>query len=777
MNDKSSIRQKMTDLRIDPELMQTVKTVAVYAGAFISGFVMSLGKIFSVLSPFGVALSLSLPFTYMPAAAGGAILGYAITESGENSVRYAAAVIIGAIILVTLQKTLSKTLKDFTVAVIICISTAATGIAVAIGFSADAYSMILTVAEGVCAGCFSLFFRGSMRLRAELRDRRILKTSELICLLMTLAAVLLCLSGFALYEISPARIAAVFLILTLAKAGRETTGAVAGTCLGALLGFSDGFVLLSGGYSLGGLLAGIAGKTGKFAASVAFILGNSLIFLFSGETEKLLPAIVESGVGALIFLLLPKKATEFFESFFIRPGCDPDSDNLRNLLTFKLHAASSTVYDVSGSVKAVSLALAGMNKKNETTVYNEVRDEICKNCSRMTNCWEYNFENTLDAFNRMTLSRKNGEIPDRDNLPPYFSSRCVCIEALTESFNRCYMQREWRQATENKLSEIRAVAADQFTSISVMLENLAEELQRDIIFAPETAEKAAQAVEGLGIHVRDALCVINEGGYAVLQIYCTPVRKKISASHMAQVISEHTGLDFDPPVVGEGDKDKIMLLFCEKPPCAVKAAVSQYTGEGQSVTGDAYDFFNDGRGHFIMILSDGMGTGSRAAIDGKMTTGLAGKLIRAGFSFECVVKTVNSALMVKSKDESLSTLDIISVDLFAGEATFYKAGAAASLICRRGKTIRIERSSLPLGILRDVEFERVTGKIGNGDLLVMMSDGATAIPPDLLRRELSENFDRPVQEIASSIAALAKSESSPGKADDITVIAAVVHKR
>ena len=294
---------------------------------------------------------------------------------------------------------------------------------------------------------------------------------------------------------------------------------------------------------------------------------------------------------------------------------------------------------------------------------------------------------------------------------------------------------------------------------------------------PEIAKKAADAMENEGIRVRDCLCIINEGGWTVLQVFCAPMKKKISAAELAAAVSDFTGIDFAPPVVGPSDSGQILLLFCEKPPCAVRAAVSQITGDGQSVCGDAYDFFNDGRGHYMMILSDGMGTGSRAAVDGAMTTNLASKLIRAGFSFECVVKTVNSALMVKSKDESLSTLDIVSIDLFNSDATFYKAGAAASLLCRRGKTIRIERASLPLGILRDVEFERVTGKIGDGDLIIMMSDGAMVIPPDKLRQTLSDCADQPVQEIASAITALAKEESPTGKADDITVLAAVVHKR
>ena len=778
MSEKSGgLKRMAAKLSLPEELRETIRTVLYYTGVFLGGFLFSLGDIFSLLSPFGAAFALSVPFAYMPAAAGGAILGYVVSETSEHTVRYAAAVIIGAIILFTFHKVLNKKLKPVVYAAIGGVSIAATGMAVAIGSGEDAQMILLCAAEGLCGGGYCLIFQNCARILGDIKTRRILKSGEWVCLLLGAAAVLLCIGGIKIGFFSPARMLSLFALLVCACFGKETAGAMAGICFGCVMGFADGQYIFGGAYALGGLVAGLAAPLGRFMAVIGFLCGGAMVFLFSGEGDLLLPFAVEGGAAALAVLLLPKKSAEFFSSFFVRPGTTPESESMRELLRFQLHAASSTVYEVSGSVKAVSKALAGIRKKNEGTIYGDVRDEVCKGCSRMTSCWEHNFENTIDAFQRMTLCRKNGEIPDRDNLPPYFSSRCVCVEALTECFNRCYVQREYREAAENKISEARTVAADQFTAISVMLENLAEELQRDILFDPEIAKKAADAMENEGIRVRDCLCIINEGGWTVLQVFCAPMKKKISAAELAAAVSDFTGIDFAPPVVGPSDSGQILLLFCEKPPCAVRAAVSQITGDGQSVCGDAYDFFNDGRGHYMMILSDGMGTGSRAAVDGAMTTNLASKLIRAGFSFECVVKTVNSALMVKSKDESLSTLDIVSIDLFNSDATFYKAGAAASLLCRRGKTIRIERASLPLGILRDVEFERVTGKIGDGDLIIMMSDGAMVIPPDKLRQTLSDCADQPVQEIASAITALAKEESPTGKADDITVLAAVVHKR
>ena len=46
-------------------------------------------------------------------------------------------------------------------------------------------------------------------------------------------------------------------------------------------------------------------------------------------------------------------------------------------------------------------------------------------------------------------------------------------------------------------------------------------------------------------------------------------------------------------------------------------------------------------------------------------------------------------MLVKSGDESLSTLDVVSVDLFTGHTDFMKAGAALSFIRKNGEMYRV----------------------------------------------------------------------------------------
>ena len=73
-----------------------------------------------------------------------------------------------------------------------------------------------------------------------------------------------------------------------------------------------------------------------------------------------------------------------------------------------------------------------------------------------------------------------------------------------------------------------------------------------------------------------------------------------------------------------------------------------------------------------VILSDGMGTGGRAAVDGAMASGLMSRLIKAGFGYDCSLRILNSSMLFKSTDESLATVDIASIDLFTGQVELYQ---------------------------------------------------------------------------------------------------------
>ncbi len=172
-----------------------------------------------------------------------------------------------------------------------------------------------------------------------------------------------------------------------------------------------------------------------------------------------------------------------------------------------------------------------------------------------------------------------------------------------------------------------------------------------------------------------------------------------------------------------------------------------------------------------------MGSGGRAAVDGAMAAGLTTHLLQAGFGPDSVLRMVNTALMVKS-GTSLATLDVASIDLFTGRLESFKAGASVSLLRSKGIVSRMERSSLPVGILRDIAFERSQDTLVDGDILLLASDGVVSAGVGWVEEALRD-FDLEqggVQELAESIAYAARQKQKGQREDDITVIALQVGK-
>ena len=170
-----------------------------------------------------------------------------------------------------------------------------------------------------------------------------------------------------------------------------------------------------------------------------------------------------------------------------------------------------------------------------------------------------------------------------------------------------------------------------------------------------------------------------------------------------------------------------------------------------------------------------MGTGGRAAVDGAMTCAMAESLLKAGIGFDSMLQTVNEALIAKSGDESLSTMDLTCIDLFTGKTEFRKAGAACTVL-RKGKRVEtIEASSVPIGIMPGVEFAKYQRSLDAGDVIVMVSDGVVAAGSEwlcdaVLGWDESENPNLLAQQLTDE----ARKRRSDGHEDDITALVLVV---
>ena len=158
-------------------------------------------------------------------------------------------------------------------------------------------------------------------------------------------------------------------------------------------------------------------------------------------------------------------------------------------------------------------------------------------------------------------------------------------------------------------------------------------------------------------------------------------------------------------------------------PCRVGAALRPK--EGESVCGDTLVSFQREDGMWCLLLADGMGSGEGARKESALTCRLLRQFLEAGIEPEAALKTLNSAMALRGAETgSFTTIDLCTFDPTAGEAAFYKYGAAPSYLKKGGSVRRVTGGSLPAGLRGTPAAPDVTTvHLEPGSFAVMISDG------------------------------------------------------
>lgn len=734
----------------------------------VLAFISSRGLVIGKLLPFGIAFLSGCPHYYCASAALGSFLGYFIPVSGSNGFRYIASIfaILAIKLLLSSNKKISRNpLFCGCIAASANIVTAAVSSpAVTIGFT---YNLAETL---LCA--LGAFFTAKTALAIK-SDRVGLSSEELASVLIVAAMVIIGLMGISVGGVTLGSIIGVFLILTASKYG--------GTLAGAISGIAVSFASMLSGESagllyFGGLMSGVFSSLGKYAQIAVMGICAIISSLFIGDKDAAFPLIAGTAAGCLLFLFLPRSAGIYLGKIFAGVPKISMPSGLKKAATLRLNLASNALKDISQTVNQVSKELGRINAPDFNSVIEGTTREVCMGCKLRLHCHEGKKEETRNAILEMTKAIKRGDESPLDSAPDEFKGRCLKPSMMEKSVMDKYSDFMAGVTAENRIEEVREVVSDQFEGISNMLEDLSLDLQRDEQFDNSAALSAAAVLKNLNIHAEECSARIDKYGRMTLEIRIKESSDlTLNKMRIMKALSLVCERDFDIPVINRAGNDTYITVS-EHAVYKIDMGVTQLCAKDGNMCGDAFNCFNDGKGHYIAVLSDGMGTGGRAAVDGAMASGLMARLLKAGFGYDCSLRILNSSMLFKSTDESLATVDIASIDLFTGETELYKAGAAPTLVRRSGRTGKAESSSLPVGILREIGFDRAAIRLKANDILLLMSDGAVSEGLQWIRAELESFKDGNARDLADRIALSAKSRRQDAHTDDITVIALIIEK-
>ena len=752
----------------------TMRRQLLYMSAGVAlGFLLPHATVYGGLAPFGVGLAAAI-------SGPGTVLIYLATLAGylvrglTDSLRYLAALITVAGIRWSVSGFAFVKRSRLFPSVTAFLGSVITGGALLLSASPSALSVLIILSEGLLAGGFA-FFVCSVHRELAIEHEPLSSEGE-VSLVAILSVAVMALLTVEFGGISPARIVCMLAILLAAKGGRLAGGSAVGTLVGtAVLLSTPTYAYLAPAYALGGFLAGIFCEKRKWLLSLMLLASVGIVTASSGSEEMAIISLYETVAAGFLFLVMPPSADSAVQRLFHSANHLPQVHSARHAVAVKMRQAARAVQDVAGTVDTVSEQVAGLGAPEPGSIYADVCDAVCRSCKHKMTCWNEHYADTTDTFQHLTpLLRERGAIT-ADDIGGRVKDRCHRRNELAARINSGYREYLVRESAHRRLHELRRVVTDQFSATAGLLDEFATTLSLPEWTDADTATRLKTALSKRGIPLKETVCRINSRGRMEIELLIEGHYHTKNGTAFSQKVGELCGRTFSTPVV-ESDSVTTRIAFTERHSFRVTVGTAQLRCDGEQLCGDAFECFQDGTGRFLAVLSDGMGSGGRAAVDGAMTVGLASCLLKAGFGNETMLRLINTALMAKSEDESLATLDIAVINLFTGEAEFLKAGAGLSLLYSKGRVFRVDESSLPLGILRELTFATTTDRLVDGDILVLMSDGISNDGVDWVEDLLKDyNVDNGgMQALAQLIADTAREHQS--ESDDVTVITIAVHR-
>lgn len=584
-------------------------------------------------------------------------------------------------------------------------------------------------------------------------------------------ALLCCLTPYAVLGLAPAHIAAALVVLAAAGRGRQDAAAVlAVVSMLALCAASPAALYAGLGLAAGGLAAGLFAGRSRPVTALAFCGAGLMGAFCAPDGGAGLRLGVELCLAGAAYCALPERLLHSVPP--ARPAA-PSARTAVTALSGRLETVSSALCSVGETMRVVCDRLPARHE-SFADLCDAAAERCCKRCEKRLVCWVDHAQETYDAFNQLAPLLADAALSEQE-LPPALRQRCTAPARLANAINLAAAEQAARRAARVWGSAARAALCEQYSATAAALTQLAGQVYAADLPDPRRARRLEQLFAELGLEPLEASASLDASGrltaaVSLPRVELSPAEQQAIAEEASAVLHR----DFAPvECIQTGAATR--LVFRQAPRFAVDYAVSALAANG-GVCADAVRTFTTQTGQFYAVLCDGMGTGKLAAVGGALTASLAQELLRAGVDSASAARLVNIALSLKSDDENAVTLDVLSIDLYTGDAALYKAGAAASFVVRRGSAAVYSSDTLPIGVLGRVCGRRETVYLAPGDTAVLVSDGALAPGAAWLRAQLAAQAEGPVRDMAEAVARAAheKQREAP---DDVTVLAVRLRER
>lgn len=695
------------------------------------GFLLSRAMVVDNIAPLGVAFFLCVSkldkyrLPVFVSTLAGTLLSF---NQASNIIKYSMCIIIMHFIANNIKNI--KSINKISMIGMLIIMPLSIGQAIV--FGNYIYNLSISLVECILMFVSTYIFSYGVSIINKRASRKVTSSEEIVALTIIITFSIIGIGDVSIIGISIRNILATMTILILSITGGAALGASSGVIIG-LVYFINNITssMYMGIYAFAGLISGGFNKVNKYLSIAGYIVGWSLIYIYTSGSGSNIMAIRDIFIASILVMLIPEEFMKKIEKFIkgnggLSDGIEDYLSRSREITNNRLRGMYKTYSDLANTFDRIREKEKILDQKDIAHIIDMVYSDECKNCGMRRRCWETRFNYTYTMMNRiLECLEESGEI-QLDNIPSDFKKDCIKPESIVKTSNCYYKMFALDYSWQQKFSENRKLVAKQIRYMSKSIECMAMELDRDITFDMEMENNILVELDRNNISVKKLNYISKDlNDFEVLIEKETCKCGDLCERKIAGVVSNVVGQDLDVNKIGctcLGDSCKIKLS--KKQEYKVATEVSNMSKDGYIISGDNYTYMEISEGKYMMAISDGMGKGRKAYEESSITIDILEKMMDSKIDEEIVIDTINNILMLKSSDEMFSTLDLGIVDLNKGILNTIKMGACSTYIKRsNGDIDLISTASLPVGILSDVNIERDTRKVKDGDYIIMVSDG------------------------------------------------------
>lgn len=640
-------------------------------------------------------------------------------------------------------------------------------------------NVTLAVLEAIIALVSAGIFRNGVKYILQTSKGYKMTNEQMVSVAMMVAVIIYAVPDFRNSYVAWLDSAVFFIILFFTYKYGVGQGAITGAVCSFALCLKGAPVESIGLYTLMGIFPAVFREMGRFPTAIIYFITASMMGLVNKSMSLATNEIAALITAVIVFLLMPGSLIFKVDA---AGGTGKQellaAQNLRKIARTRMRIFSDSFLKLSKTLETLSENQTKQKQAQLDRIFEDISEKLCKNCNNCTHCWELKFQRTYKAAcSLFETAEKKGAI-DRGDIPEEFLSDCICVDRFIDETNRGFEIAKLNHIWSNRISESREVIAEQLKELSSVIQDITGDIYETASSFYSDEDKLMRRLKAEHIQTRDI--TILERGDKRKEIYLSAAsqgRRCITAKEAATVISDTLGVRMKASEASKAliSREFDSFTFVEDTKFKVLTGVAR--AKKENVSGDNFSILKLETGEVMIALSDGMGTGTEAGEESETVISLLEQMIEAGFKAETAIKLINSSLVLKSEKQTFSTLDMTVLNLFSGMCEFIKIGAAAAFIKRDKWVETISSTTLPVGMFGNVDYDTVTKKLYEGDIIIMLTDGVLDCMEEVnkevaMERLLLEIKSNNPQEIANSILEYMLSRSNYIPRDDMTVITA-----